>query len=111
MSNPQEAIPRPVSLATIAALFACFAVFIYIAYAGYATRRPPPAQFIPAERLPADLAWEATPQGRSTYLAELRARQSDQATTYGWVDRKAGIVRLPIDRAIDLTVQAYTTKK
>ncbi len=111
MSDPQDPVPRPVSLATIVALFACFAVFIYIAYAGYASHRPPAPQFLPAERLPADMAWEATPQGRAAYLADLRARQSEQASTYGWVDQKAGIVRLPIDRAMELTVQAYNTKK
>ena len=42
---------------------------------------------------------------REKNLAELRKKQAEQATTYGWVDQKAGVVRLPIDRAIELTAQ------
>lgn len=38
-------------------------------------------------------------------LMELRAGQQHNLTTYGWVDRDKGIVRIPIDRAIELTVQ------
>lgn len=32
-------------------------------------------------------------------------RQQQELETYGWVDRKAGVVRLPIDRAMDLLIQ------
>jgi len=32
-------------------------------------------------------------------------------TTYGWVDRGAGIGRIPIDRAIDLAAQGKTAPK
>lgn len=38
-------------------------------------------------------------------LADLRARENDTLTTYGWVDRNAGVVRIPIDEAIKLTLQ------
>jgi hypothetical protein len=34
--------------------------------------------------------------------AQLNARENAILTTYGWVDKKAGIVRIPIDRAMDL---------
>jgi len=60
-----------------------------------------------AEKIPADQAWKATPAARKAYLAELRARQARQLADYGWVDEKAGIVRLPIDRAMDLIVGQY----
>ncbi len=33
-----------------------------------------------------------------------RAKQKDALTRFGWVDRKRGIVRIPIDRAMDLVV-------
>lgn len=35
----------------------------------------------------------------------LRAQEKDKLERYSWVDRKAGIVRIPIERAIELTVE------
>jgi hypothetical protein len=40
-----------------------------------------------------------------TELNEIRLREEDTLSTYGWVDQKAGVVRIPIDRAMDLLVQ------
>ena len=38
-------------------------------------------------------------------LADLRAKEDELLNSYGWVDRNAGIVRIPIDEAIRLTLQ------
>jgi len=38
-------------------------------------------------------------------LRELRDAEQETLTTYGWVDRNAGVVRIPIDDAIRLTLQ------
>src|SRR4029077_16193686 len=38
-------------------------------------------------------------------LAELRAAEDTLLHSYGWVDREAGTVRIPIERAIDLLEQ------
>jgi hypothetical protein len=38
-------------------------------------------------------------------LKALRATEDAALTTYGWVDKNKGIVRIPIDRAIDLLLQ------
>ena len=38
-------------------------------------------------------------------LQTLRAQEEAQLTSYGWVDRKAGIVRIPVQRAIELLAQ------
>jgi hypothetical protein len=38
-------------------------------------------------------------------LADLRAREQDQLTSYGWVDRNAGVVRIPIDAAMKLVLE------
>lgn len=35
-------------------------------------------------------------------LQSLRRSEDETLSTYGWVDRNAGIVRIPIDRAMDL---------
>jgi len=38
-------------------------------------------------------------------LAALRTREDETLSSYGWVDRNAGVVRIPIDRAMELTLQ------
>jgi hypothetical protein len=38
-------------------------------------------------------------------LADLRAREDATLTSYSWVDKNAGIVRIPIDEAVKLTLQ------
>jgi hypothetical protein len=38
-------------------------------------------------------------------LRALRAREDAVLNSYGWVDKTAGVVRIPIDEAIKLTVQ------
>ena len=42
---------------------------------------------------------------RSEALLEVRGREELLLNTYGWVDQKAGVVRIPIERAIDLLVE------
>jgi len=38
-------------------------------------------------------------------MQEFRASQQSVLDSYGWVDRDHGVVRIPIDRAIDLLAQ------
>jgi hypothetical protein len=38
-------------------------------------------------------------------LADMRAREDEQLQSYGWVDKNAGIVRIPIDAAMKLTLE------
>ena len=38
-------------------------------------------------------------------LAALRAREDTVLQHYGWIDKQAGVVRLPIERAMDLIAQ------
>jgi hypothetical protein len=38
-------------------------------------------------------------------LDPYRADQQQKLSTYGWVDRSGGVIRIPIDRAMDLTAQ------
>jgi hypothetical protein len=35
-------------------------------------------------------------------LHELRTREDQEMTSYAWVDRQAGLIRLPVDRALEL---------
>lgn len=61
-------------------------------------RKPGPE---PAKRAPVDLYEQ---------LAGLRQSEEETLTSYGWVDRKAGVVRIPIDRALDLVVERGVPK-
>ncbi|HVV00868.1 MAG TPA: hypothetical protein VHH88_05865 [Verrucomicrobiae bacterium] len=38
-------------------------------------------------------------------LKEFRTRQEEELNSYGWVDRTAGVVRIPIERAMDLALK------
>jgi hypothetical protein len=38
-------------------------------------------------------------------LQEIRAAEDAVLSSYGWIDQKAGIVRIPIDRAIELLAE------
>jgi hypothetical protein len=40
-----------------------------------------------------------------TQLNKVRQDEAETLSTYGWVDQKAGTVRIPIDRAMDLIAQ------
>jgi hypothetical protein len=44
---------------------------------------------------------------RSQALADLRASEEKSLNTFGWVDQQRGIVRLPIDTAIQQAAQAW----
>ena len=38
-------------------------------------------------------------------MADLRAKEDDLLGSYGWVDKNAGVVRIPIDAAMKLTLE------
>ncbi len=48
------------------------------------------------------------PQGSE--LRELRAQEQAKLSRYQWVNRKDGVVRIPLDRARELTLAAYRTR-
>ena len=52
-----------------------------------------------------------TRDARKHTLQEARKTEAEKAGSYGWVDQKAGIVQLPIARAMELTAQQYAQKK
>lgn len=63
-----------------------------------------PADFDEATR------WKFTAEGRAKTLADLRQKEAVESTTYGWVDQSKGVVRLPIDQAMKLTVRDHAKK-
>jgi hypothetical protein len=40
-----------------------------------------------------------------TQLDQIRLQEEETLASYGWVDEKAGVVRIPIERAMDLLTQ------
>jgi hypothetical protein len=38
-------------------------------------------------------------------LADMRAKEDDLLQSYGWVDKNAGVVRIPIEAAMKLTLE------
>lgn len=90
---------RP-SCVTLAAIFGGFAIFALIVLVAYL---PQQAASIPQGAL--------TPKERQTRLIELRAKEAKQAGSYAWIDQAKGTVQLPIDRAVELTIQELNAKK
>src|SRR5256885_1267338 len=99
--SPNGPAPRPVSIVTVLFVFVGFALFaLLVKYAYVRQQNVNPTGLITGAYNDDGIH---TAGQRENNLAELRKKQADQATTYGWVDQKAGVVRLPIDRAIELT--------
>jgi hypothetical protein len=98
-------------MVAIVAIMACFILFLIPVRILYLRHLPPAPQNEAPEQFPKDLAWKATPETRRATLAELIAKQEKQAASYAWIDKKAGIVQLPVDRAMELIVQEYGATK
>ena len=73
-------------------------------------RKPQPTDRWTGTRQPAGRIWEqanfprlqvSAPQD----LARFREQEEAELTTYGWIDRTSGVVRIPIARAMDLVLQ------
>lgn len=110
MSDSTATAPRPVALITTISILALSAIAWVVVANFYepAAASPQNASF---ENLPKELAWKATPATRKQALADLRDQQAKQATSYAWVDQKAGVVQLPVERAMQLTADKYGSKK
>ena len=54
------------------------------------------------ERLPPEPRLQTNPRQD---MLDLRAAEDQTLTTYGWVDKNAGVVRIPIEQAMKLTIE------
>ncbi len=84
------------------------AVLLLMRWAFYAFPRPQAEDTTPFAS--ATVAGTIPPEPRLQVnapedLKKLRAQEDSVLNTYGWVDRQKGIVRIPIDRAIDELVK------
>ena len=85
---------------TVAAAIGGFAIFALIVFIAYLPKKPDP--------LPDGAR---TPEQRKSALADLRAKEKAALSTYGWVDQNAGIVRIPVDEAVKITIKEINAKK
>ena len=63
---------------------------------------PPPSPLAEIGLLPPEPHLQVTP---ALDLRALRTKEDAVLSSYGWVDRTSGIVRIPIERAIDLVAE------
>jgi hypothetical protein len=110
MSDSSAQPARPVSLFTIVFLLSIFGLFLLVIRWFYEPARTTAFNAVP-ENLPKELEWKANPESRRKVLAEVKSAAAKQAGEYAWLDKSAGVVQLPIDRAMELTVQTYSAKK
>ncbi len=89
------------ALLCIISLGLVFGLFEYFFESDEARSRVPAAQKVEA-KLPPQPRLQRTPV---LDLQRMRQEESQVLDSYGWVDGRNGIVRIPIDRAIDLLAQ------
>ena len=110
MSDTPAIPARPVSLFTIVFLFAVFAAFLLVIRYFYHPATTSAFNAAP-DNISKDLEWRANSTNRRHTLKELRETEARQRSGYGWIDQKAGVVRLPIERAMELTAKDLAAKQ
>jgi hypothetical protein len=100
--SPRAIALFAVGLAVVIGVVAAI-VTVFQIYAGsrFARRQPP-------QRPPTVTRESTEPQlqvGGASELRTMREAEERALNTYGWVDPQAGMVRIPIDRAIEILAQ------
>ncbi len=99
MSNSSSA-PAPIVWPVIVAVLGVFAIFLVIV----SLARTPVTPISAATNVPEEEQWKLSSEGRLDRLAELEGTAKANASSYGWINEADGVVRLPVDRAIELTL-------
>ena len=76
-----------------------WALFVWFDHREAAGDKPPLAV---AGELPPEPRLRTSPRDD---MKKLREEENERLTTYGWVDKNAGVARIPIERAIDITAE------
>jgi hypothetical protein len=109
--QPQSyAFPQRAPIFTALVVIAGVLLFGYLIRKTYAPAAPvDPRGNVNAADFAEDQRWKFSAEGRAKVLTDLHLREQT-ANSYGWVDQKAGVARLPIDQAIRLTVRDHAKK-
>ena len=103
--NVRSILAFGAALATVAVLvhFVVWLMFLFFdANASRTVQAMYPLAVSESPRVPPEPRLQTNPRGD---LHDLRAGEDDLLSSYSWVDRNAGIVRIPIDEAMRLTVE------
>ena len=88
---------------TIAALFAMWGLFRVLEKRQERVDKPlPPQVVVNLKRIPPEPRLEPDPLA---LRREVRAQEDALLKSYGWVDRTAGSVHIPIDRAMEIVLE------
>ena len=88
------------ALVVIAGLVVSRVVFRY--FVGHQGLGPPASPFENVRTLPPEPRLQVT---APMDLKQYKAAQDGILNSYGWVDRQAGVVRIPVERAMDILLQ------
>jgi hypothetical protein len=94
---------RSVYWATFLAIVGCFLIFVIVLYLAYVPQRRLATE-VDLAKIPPEEQWKFTPEGRQAHLDEMRSKEQAAATSYAWIDKDKGVVQLPLDRALQLTL-------
>ncbi len=91
---------------TLVVAFVAFVVWLLFQFYSVRESRKTTPEFPLAteqeNRLPPEPRLQTNPRQD---LSDLRSQEDQILTSYGWVDRNAGVVRIPIDQAMKLTLE------
>jgi hypothetical protein len=86
-----------------------YGVFQYLANQPLTTAPPNPLAETDQQRIPPPPRIEEHP---AIELKDLHAEEDQILKTYGWTDKSAGIVRIPVERAMELQLErGFPTRK
>ena len=91
-------------LLTAVSIFVLVGLFPHFEIRAYANQAPSSGTNIDARILPPEPRLQ---DNAVQDLQQLRASEDRTLSSYGWVDRKKGVVRIHIERAIDLLAQRW----
>jgi hypothetical protein len=90
------------SLLTLAGMGVSWWYLQQVAEERQAMERPLPPLAATLPEVPPEPRLQVTP---AADLATVRRREEAVLDSYGWIDRKSGLVRIPIDRAIEVLAE------
>lgn len=89
------------------AAFSFVAMFgLSVALKARSVARDPAPGPLPEARQPRPRPRAALQADPAKELAELLAKERTVLSSYGWIDREAGVARIPVTRAMDLIVES-----
>lgn len=97
------------ALGAAAVCMLVYGIFWYLADHPLTVAPPNPMAETEKQQFPPEPRIQVHP---TIELKDLRAQEDQILSTYGWTDKKAGIVRIPIDRAMQLQLErGFPTRK